>query len=117
MAGLASGILSHVSSVLNSSSTVFTMDLYKPLLGRGKPDKHLIRVGRWSGFAILAVATVLAIWLSHRQVGIFVAVQKVGMWVAAPGGGGLPDGCVVAGHDRGRGDLRAGLWLSLHVVC
>ena len=84
MAGLASGILSHVSSVLNSSSTVFTMDLYKPLLGRGKPDKHLVLVGRWSGFAILAVATALAIWLSYREVGIFVAVQKVGMWVAAP---------------------------------
>jgi len=84
MAGLASGILSHISSVLNSCSTVFTMDLYKPLLGQHKPDKHLVLVGRWSGFAILAVATGLAIWLSFRQVGIFAAVQKVGMWVAAP---------------------------------
>ena len=84
MAGLASGILSHISSVLNSCSTVFTMDLYKPLLGQHKPDKHLVLVGSWSGFAILAVATGLAIWLSFRQVGIFAAVQKVGMWVAAP---------------------------------
>jgi SSS family solute:Na+ symporter len=31
MAGLASGMLSHISSVLNSCSTVFTMDLYRPL--------------------------------------------------------------------------------------
>ena len=84
MAGLASGILSHISSVLNSSSTVFTMDLYKPLLGRHKSDKHLILVGRWSGFVILGVATALAILLSFWQLGIFEAVQKVGMWVAAP---------------------------------
>ncbi len=30
MAGLASGMMSHISSVLNSCSTVFTMDLYRP---------------------------------------------------------------------------------------
>jgi SSS family solute:Na+ symporter len=84
MAGLASGILSHISSVLNSSSTVFTMDLYKPLIARNKSDEHLIRVGRWSGFVILLIATALAIILSFYKLGIFEAVQKVGMWVAAP---------------------------------
>ena len=39
MAGLASGMLSHISSVLNSCSTVFTMDLYQPFLGRGKSER------------------------------------------------------------------------------
>ncbi|MEI6784808.1 MAG: sodium/solute symporter [Verrucomicrobiota bacterium] len=84
MAGLASGMLSHVSSVLNSCSTVFTMDLYKPFLGRGKSEQHLVRVGRLSGFAILVVATLLAIWFSHRQLGVFLLIQNVGAWVAAP---------------------------------
>ena len=84
MAGLASGMLSHVSSVLNSCSTIFTMDLYKPFLGRGKSEQHLVRVGRLSGFAILVVATLLAIWFSHRQLGVFLLIQNVGAWVAAP---------------------------------
>lgn len=84
MAGLASGMLSHVSSVLNSCSTVFTMDLYKPFLGRGKSEQHLVRVGRLSGFAIPVVATLLAIWFSHRQLGVFLLIQNVGAWVAAP---------------------------------
>jgi SSS family solute:Na+ symporter len=84
MAGLASGMLSHVSSVLNSCSTVFTMDLYKPLLGAGKPDQHLVRVGRVSAFVILVLATLLAIWFSHRQLGVFLLIQNVGAWVAAP---------------------------------
>ena len=53
MAGLASGMLSHISSVLNSCSTVFTMDLYKPVLGRDKSEQHLVRVGRVSAFVIL----------------------------------------------------------------
>jgi solute:Na+ symporter, SSS family len=117
MAGLASGMLSHISSVLNSCSTVFTMDLYKPFLdwrlreqvaadvsrrcatgeknaptavggygiaGSDKAERHLVRVGRLSAFAILAVATVLAIWFSHRQLGVFLLIQNVGAWVAAP---------------------------------
>jgi SSS family solute:Na+ symporter len=84
MAGLASGMLSHISSVLNSCSTVFTMDLYKPFLGRDKSEQHLVRVGRVSASAILAVATLLAIWFSYRQLGVFVLIQNVGAWVAAP---------------------------------
>lgn len=84
MAGLASGMLSHISSVLNSCSTVFTMDLYKPFLGRDKPEQHLVLVGRLSAFAILLIATLLAIWFSHRQLGVFLLIQNVGAWVAAP---------------------------------
>ncbi len=84
MAGLASGLLSHVSSVLNASSTVFTMDLYKPLLGKTKSDDHLVGIGRVSAFVILALATVLAIWFSHRQLGVFMLIQEIGAWVAAP---------------------------------
>jgi SSS family solute:Na+ symporter len=84
MAGLASGMLSHISSVLNSCSTVFTMDLYKPFFGREKPEQHLVRVGRVSGFVILVIATLLAIWFSHRKLGVFDTIQNVGAWVAAP---------------------------------
>jgi solute:Na+ symporter, SSS family len=84
MAGLASGMLSHISSVLNSCSTVFTMDLYKPLLGAGKSESHLVRVGRLSSFFILLAATLLAIWFTRRELGVFDLIQKVGAWVAAP---------------------------------
>jgi len=70
--------------VLNSCSTVFTMDLYKPFFGRGKSEHNMVRVGRLSACAILVVATLLAIWFSHQQLGVFVLVQNVGAWVAAP---------------------------------
>lgn len=84
MAGLASGMLSHISSVLNSCSTVFTMDLYKPLMRGQHTEDHLVRVGRWSGFVILIIATLLAIWFTHQQLGVFLLIQNIGAWVAAP---------------------------------
>jgi SSS family solute:Na+ symporter len=84
MAGLASGMLSHISSVLNSSSTVFTMDLYRPFLGRGKSEAHLVWVGRLSAGVILGLATLLAVWFTRRKLGVFDLIQNVGAWVAAP---------------------------------
>lgn len=84
MAGLASGMLSHISSVLNSCSTVFTMDLYRPFFGRDKSEPHMVRVGRLSAFVILAVATGLALWFTRQKLGVFDLIQNVGAWVAAP---------------------------------
>lgn len=84
MAAIASGILSHISSVLNSCSTVFTMDIYRPLFGKRQDDVNLVRVGRGSSVVILLIATAMAIWLTHKQLGIFMLIQNVGAWVAAP---------------------------------
>jgi SSS family solute:Na+ symporter len=84
MAGLASGIMSHISSVLNSCSTVFTMDLYKPFFGQHHSEQRLVRVGRLSGFFILVLAALLAVWFTHRKLGVFDLIQNVGAWVAAP---------------------------------
>jgi SSS family solute:Na+ symporter len=84
MAGLASGIMSHISSVLNSCSTVFTMDLYKPSLGKEKSESQLVFTGRVSAFCILALATLLALWFTQKKLGVFDLIQNVGAWVAAP---------------------------------
>jgi SSS family solute:Na+ symporter len=84
MAALASGMLSHISSVLNSCSTVFTMDLYRPFFGKNKNDHQMVAVGRWSASLILVIATLLAIWFTKRQLGVFMVIQNVGAWVAAP---------------------------------
>lgn len=84
MAGLASGLLSHISSVLNSCSTVFTMDLYRPFLGRDRSDQHMVWVGRLSAAVILAVSVALAILFTRRHLGVFDVIQNVGAWVAAP---------------------------------
>jgi SSS family solute:Na+ symporter len=84
MAGIASALLSHLSSVLNSSSTVFTMDLYRPLLARDRSDERLVAVGRWSAFFILLIATSLALYMSRGRHSVFLLIQNIGAWVAAP---------------------------------
>ncbi len=84
MAGIASSLLSHLSSVLNSSSTVFTMDLYRPLINKDASDAGLVRVGRWTAFIILVGATLLAIWFTRGQHSVFLLIQDVGAWIAAP---------------------------------
>jgi SSS family solute:Na+ symporter len=84
MAGIASALLSHLASVLNSASTVFTMDLYHPLVRPKSTERHLVRVGGWSSFVILVIAVAISIWLSHGKHGVFYLIQDVGAWVAAP---------------------------------
>jgi SSS family solute:Na+ symporter len=70
--------------VLNSSSTVFTMDLYQPVFGRQASDAKLVWVGRVSAFLILLIATLLALWFTRGQHTVFLLLQNVGAWVAAP---------------------------------
>jgi SSS family solute:Na+ symporter len=60
------------------------MDLYRPFLGRDTSEGHLVRVGRISGLVILVLATLLAIWFTRRRLGVFVLLQDIGAWVAAP---------------------------------
>lgn len=84
MAAVASGLLSHLSSVLNSSSTVFTMDLYRPLWAPNASSMNLVRIGRWSGVVIMLSAALLALWFSRGQHMVFTLIQNVGAWIAAP---------------------------------
>ena len=114
MAGLASGMLSHVSSVLNSCSTIFTMDLYKPVFGRRKSEQHLVLVGRISAFVILLTATALAIWFSRHKWGVFDLIQDIGAWVAAPISAVFLLGVLWRRTTAWARHVRAGVCLSVH---
>src|SRR5437762_3439402 len=54
LAGMAAALMSHVSAVLNSSSTIITIDLYKKLMKREVTEHQQVYFGRWSGVAVLA---------------------------------------------------------------
>ena len=55
-AALAGAVISTLASVLNSASTVFTMDIYKRYLRRDADEPNLVRVGRISTLGFMAVA-------------------------------------------------------------
>lgn len=60
LAALAAAIVSSVASMLNSTATIFTMDIYKPYFGKNSTEKNLVKVGRLSATAALIVAVILA---------------------------------------------------------
>ncbi len=60
VAALAAAIVSSLASMLNSTATIFTMDIYKPLVKNKATDKSLVMVGRISVMAALIIAVSLA---------------------------------------------------------
>jgi solute:Na+ symporter, SSS family len=84
MAGLASAIMSTISSALNSASTVATLDLIQPLRGGKLPEETLVRYGRWISVAIMVVALGCAILFSVRQGQVFLIIQNIYAYFAAP---------------------------------
>jgi SSS family solute:Na+ symporter len=63
-AALAAAIVSSLSSMVNSTSTIFTMDIYKTYINQGASQKKLVFVGRIVAFVALLVAVLVAPQLS-----------------------------------------------------
>jgi len=59
-AALTAAIVSSLASMLNSTSTIFTMDIYKQYINKNASDKSTVRMGRMSAGVALAIACVLA---------------------------------------------------------
>ena len=57
-AALAAAIISSLASMFNSTSTLFTMDIYKKYINRGAGDKQLVNVGRMTSVCALIIALI-----------------------------------------------------------
>ncbi|REK09871.1 MAG: transporter [Planctomycetota bacterium] len=71
MAGLIGGILSTIDSMMNSTSTLFTFDVYKKYLDPEASEMRLIWVGRVAMMAMICLAIGLSIMFGQTQGGIF----------------------------------------------
>jgi SSS family solute:Na+ symporter len=59
-AALAAAIVSSLASMLNSTSTIFTMDIYKQYINPTASDKTTVNVGRISAAVALIVGSIMA---------------------------------------------------------
>ncbi|WP_282071960.1 sodium/sugar symporter [Polaribacter atrinae] len=59
-AALAAAIVSSLASMLNSTSTIFTMDIYKQYINKNADDKTTVNVGRISASVALLIAVIVA---------------------------------------------------------
>ena len=60
LAALAAAIVSSLASMVNSTSTIFTMDIYKSIINKNADDKSLVKVGRVAGLVALIIAIIIA---------------------------------------------------------
>jgi SSS family solute:Na+ symporter len=59
-AALTAAIVSSLASMLNSTSTIFTMDIYKQFINPNASDKQTVKVGRLSAAAALVIGATMA---------------------------------------------------------
>jgi len=59
-AALTAAIVSSLASMLNSTSTIFTMDIYRNYLNRKVSGTHLVNVGRLTSLSALIIAVITA---------------------------------------------------------
>lgn len=60
LAALTAAIVSSLASMLNSTSTIFTMDIYKPYIKKDASEKNLVTVGRITAAVALLIAILMA---------------------------------------------------------
>lgn len=59
-AALVAAIVSSLASMMNSISTIFTMDIYRPLINRKASETRLVTIGRLSSVVALLIAIFIA---------------------------------------------------------
>jgi SSS family solute:Na+ symporter len=84
--GLLSALMSSLSSLFNSCATLFTVDIYEKLKP-GRPEKHLVRVGRIATgvvvfFGLLWIPIMKRI--SEGNAGLYDYLQNVQGFLAPP---------------------------------
>ncbi|MBE2215303.1 MAG: sodium/solute symporter [Opitutaceae bacterium] len=77
LAAIAGAIVSTLASMINSASTLFTMDIYQRLLDRGAPQARLVLVGRVATVVAVLIGCSLAPALTDpRFGGVFQFIQQ-----------------------------------------
>ncbi len=77
LAALAGAVISSLASMLNSASTIFTMDLYKRHFARDAPERQLVLVGRVMTLVFVAIGCLIAPQLADpRLKGVFHFIQE-----------------------------------------
>lgn len=88
LAALFGAIQSTVTSVLNSTSTMFTLDMYRRWIRRDAPERHYVNVGIIATAVILCIAMALARYIEELGKmlggGLFVYIQTLYAFFAPP---------------------------------
>ncbi|MBN2212380.1 MAG: sodium/solute symporter [Sedimentisphaerales bacterium] len=84
LAALFGAIQSTVNSVLNSTATIVTLDIYKRMFHKQATEKHFVRVGVWTSVVILFIAIVMGGFIKYFKGGLFEYIQSLYAFFAPP---------------------------------
>jgi len=84
LAALFGAIQSTVNSVLNSTSTIFTVDIYKRMIRPNASDREEVRVGVVTTIIVLIMSIVLGIFIDRLKGQVFLYIQTLYAFFAAP---------------------------------
>ncbi|MBL4574884.1 MAG: sodium/solute symporter, partial [Opitutaceae bacterium] len=84
LAALFGAIQSTIDSVLNSTSTIITLDLYKKFIRPDAEEASLARKGKWVSAIVLLLAVLMAPFIERLGQGVFVYVQNLYAHFAPP---------------------------------
>ncbi|MFB3788401.1 MAG: SLC5 family protein [bacterium] len=82
-AAVISAIMSTISGLVNSTSTLVTLDIVRPWKGPSWSEERLVRVGRWSGALALLFGALFAPVVMKWEI-IFRYAQDIWAPMAAP---------------------------------
>lgn len=81
-AALIAAIVSSLASMMNSISTIFTMDIYKDMIAPGRSESHYVGVGRITSATAIVIAVVLARPFLGGMESAFQAIQEYTGFIA-----------------------------------
>lgn len=84
LSALVAAIMSTVSSVLNSASTIWSIDIYQRIWRPNSSEAAVVRMGRWCTLAVILIGTLLAPLLLWWEQGIFIFIQNIAALMAPP---------------------------------
>ena len=84
LAALFGAIQSTVNSVLNSTATIITLDIYKRIIHPKATDSHLVKIGIGTSVVILVTAICLAGFIDRLGSSLFVYIQTLYSFFSPP---------------------------------
>ncbi|EHJ01211.1 SSS sodium solute transporter superfamily [Clostridium sp. DL-VIII] len=83
-AAMFGSVLSVFNGVLNSASTLFALNVYSPVFGKGKSDKEIISKGKLFGLILAIISMTIAPFIMYAPQGLFEYLQTVNGFFNVP---------------------------------
>lgn len=84
VAAMFGAILSTFNGVLNSTSTLFAINIYKPLSKRELGDKDMVIIGKKFGLIIAVISMAVAPFLMYTPDGLYTHLQTINGFTNVP---------------------------------